>query len=179
MLRRVRTRNVGTVVKDDSYAPTFERIMNASHPLPGAQLRRVSHALHMRRVPLEPASARRFSIAIACLGVSYALSWIELPLGHILAMPADGASPVSSTLAAALTARALTGLLYALVALRYTWARWITVVLCFASALFVVPLLPLEWRVFELGALVTGFGLAMKLIAGALLALPLRARIGK
>ncbi|MGN6669490.1 MAG: hypothetical protein ACTHKH_21345 [Trinickia sp.] len=152
--------------------------MNASHRLPGAPARRPNDALRARRAPLEPASARRFAIAIACLGVSYALSWIELPLGHIAPVPADGASPVSSPLAAALTARALIGLLYALVALRFAWARWLTVVLCLASAVFVAPWLPLEWRVFPLGALVTGFGLAMKLVAGALLALPLRARAG-
>lgn len=149
-----------------------------SHPLPGTPVPRPSRAHRTRRVPLARASARRFAIAIACLGVSYALNWIELPLGHVALVPADSASPVSSTLAAALTARALIGLLYALVALRYGWARWLTVVLCLASALFVAPLLPLEWRVFRLGALITGFGLAMKLIAGGLLALPLRARAG-
>ncbi|WP_147297825.1 hypothetical protein [Trinickia dinghuensis] len=148
--------------------------MNASHPLPGAPTRRASHVLSARRVPLERGSARRFSIALACLGVSYALAWFELPLGQIASMPAEGASPVSSTLAAALTARVLIGLLYACVALRHPWARWITVVLCFASVALVAPLLPLEWRVFQLGALVTGVGLAGKLIAAVLLTLPLR-----
>jgi len=77
-------------------------------------------------------------------------------------------------LAAALTARAIVGVLYALVALRYAWARWITVVLSFASAALVGPLLPAEWSVFSLGALVTGIGLAAKLLAALLLALPLR-----
>ena len=150
--------------------------MNASHPLPGAPVQRPRHALRARRLPLAPRSARRFVTALACLGVAYALSWIELPLGHVSPVPGDAAAPLSSTLAAALTARALIGSLYALVALRFAWARWLTIMLCFASAVFVAPWLPLEWRVFPLGALVTGFGLAMKLIAGVLLALPLRAR---
>ncbi|WP_206957449.1 hypothetical protein [Trinickia acidisoli] len=153
--------------------------MSASHPshqLPGATPRRVRHPLAPRRAPLEPGAARRFSIALACLGVSYALAWIELPLGQIAPTSTDGAISLSSTLAAALTARVIVGLLYAFVALRRPWARWITVVLCFASVAFVGPLLPVEWRIFPLGALVTGLGLAGKLIAAVLLTLPLRTR---
>ena len=148
--------------------------MNASHPLPGAPTRRVRHTLATRRAPLEARSARRFSIALACLGVSYVLAWLELPLGQIAPPSADGVSAIAEPLAAALTARAIVGVLYALVALRYAWARWITVVLSFASAALVGPLLPAEWSVFSLGALVTGIGLAAKLLAALLLALPLR-----
>lgn len=150
--------------------------MNASHPLPGAPIRRPRRTLATRRVPLEPRAARRFSIALACLGMSYALTWIELPLGSLTPASPHGATPVAATLAAALTARVLIGLLYVFVALRHTWARWITVVLCFASAVFVVPLLPAEWRVFPFGTLVTGLGLACKLLAAVLLTLPLRTR---
>ena len=147
--------------------------MNASHPLPGAPTQRVRHALATRRAPLEARSARRFSIALACLGVSYALAWLELPLGHLALPSADGVSAIAEPLAAALTARAIVGALYAFVALRYAWARWIAVVLGFGSAVLVGPLLPAEWSVFSLGALVTGIGLAAKLLAAVLLALPL------
>jgi hypothetical protein len=151
--------------------------MNASHttrPLPGALTRRGRRAPATRRAPLEAGSARRFSIALACLGVSYALAWLELPFGQMATAPADGVSPITETLAAALTARAIIGLLYAFVALRYAWARWITVLLGFASAALVGPMLPGEWRVFALGALVTGLGLAAKVGAAVLLAWPLR-----
>ncbi len=148
--------------------------MNASRPLPGAPMRRVNRALSVRRMPLAPASARRFSIALACLGVSYALAWMELPLGQLAALPTANAAPGSWALAAALVARSMIGLLYAFVALRHAWARWLTVVLCFASVAFAGPMLPLEWHVFPLGAWVTGLGLAGKLIAAVLLSLPLR-----
>jgi hypothetical protein len=160
--------------------------MNASHPshpshashlLPGALLRRM-HPAHTRRMPFTPASARRFSIALACLGVSYALAWIELPLAQLASMPPADASPLSSTLsstlAAALVARLIVGVLYAFVALRHAWARWLTVALCLASVAFTAPLLPFEWHVFPLGAWVTGAGLAGKAIAALLLILPLR-----
>ena len=150
--------------------------MNASHSLPGARIRRVSHALTTRRPPLEPASAKRFSIALACLALSYALAWLELPLGQLATTPGASASPVSSALAAALTARLMIGLLYLFVALRHAWARWLTIALCAASIAFTAPLLPLEWQVFALGAWVTGLGLACKLIAAVLLMLPLRPR---
>jgi hypothetical protein len=152
--------------------------MNASHPshpLPGAPTPRVRHTLATRRAPLEAGSARRFSIALACLGMSYALAWLELPLGHAAPLSVvDGVSAIAEPLAAALTARAIVGLLYVFVALRYAWARWTTVVLGFASAALVGPLLPAEWGVFSLGALITGAGLAAKLLAALLLALPLR-----
>jgi hypothetical protein len=148
--------------------------MNASHPLSGAPTRHVRHALATRRAPLEARSARRFSIALACLGASYALAWLELPLGHTASPSGHSVSAIAEPLAAALTARAIIGLLYAFVALRHAWARWTTVVLGFASAALVGPLLPAEWGVFSLGALVTGIGLAAKLLAALLLALPLR-----
>ena len=148
--------------------------MNASHPLPGAPTRRVRHTQATRRAPLQARSAKRFSIALACLAVSYALAWLELPLGQIAPLSSDGVSAITEPLAAALTSRAIVGVLYAFVALRYAWARWITVVLGFASAALVGPLLPAEWTVFSLGALVTGIGLAAKLLAALLLALPLR-----
>ncbi|MGN6319819.1 hypothetical protein [Trinickia sp.] len=152
--------------------------MNASHPLPGARIRRVRLARPPRRAPLEPRAARRFAVALACLGISYALAWIELPLGQIAPAPAESAGAVPTALAAALTARALVGLLYALVALRYAWARWVTVLLGFGSVVFVAPLLPGEWSTYPLAALVTGLGLAGKLVAAVLLTLPLRTKIG-
>lgn len=148
--------------------------MNASHPLPGAPTRRVRHVPATRRAPLGARSARRFSIALASLGVSYALAWLELPLGHTASPLVNGVSAITEPLAAALTARVLIGILYAFVALRHAWARWTTVVLGFASAALVGPLLPAEWGVFSLGALITGVGLAAKLLAALLLALPLR-----
>lgn len=154
--------------------PLLRATMNASHPLPGAPMRRVRRAFSTRRAPLEPRSARRFAIALACLGLSYALTWIELELTQISPGPADATIAVSTPLAAALTARALMGLLYAFVALRHAWARWITVALGFASVALVTPLLPAEWNVFPLGALVTGLGLAAKLAAAILLTWPLR-----
>ena len=150
--------------------------MNASHPsrlIPGAPKRRVRHAPATRRAPLEARSARRFSIALACLGLSYALAWLELPLGHAASPSGNSISAITEPLAAALTARAIVGLLYAFVALRYAWARWTTVVLGVASAAMVGPMLPAEWGVFSLGALLTGIGLAAKLLAAVLLALPL------
>lgn len=151
--------------------------MNASHPLPDAPMRRVSQALRARRAPLEPASARRFSIALACLGLSYALAWLELPLAQFASIPAENATPVSPSLAAALTARVIVGVLYAFVALRHAWARWLTVALCLASIVLVSPLLPQEWVAFPLGASVTALELAAKLIAAVLLVLPLRIRL--
>lgn len=150
--------------------------MNASHPLPGAPIRRARRARPPRRTPLEPRAARRFAVALACLGISYALAWVELPLGQVAPAPAEGAGAVSTTLAAALTARAIVGLLYAFVALRYAWARWTTVLLGFGSAVLVGPLLPGEWSAYPLAALVTGLGLAGKLIAAVLLTLPLRTK---
>ncbi|KAA0085036.1 hypothetical protein C0Z19_07900 [Trinickia soli] len=108
--------------------------------------------------------------------MSYALAWLELSLGQNAPIAPDGAASVSTAMAAALTARALVGLLYVFVALRHAWARWVTVVLCFASVVLVAPLLPAEWRVFPVGALVTGLGLAAKLAAAILLTLPLRTR---
>jgi hypothetical protein len=151
--------------------------MNASRPLPDAPMRRVSQALRARRAPLEPASARRFSFALACLGVSYALAWFELPLAQFASIPAQSDAPLSSSLAAALTARVIVGVLYSFVALRYALARWLTVALCLASVALVSPLLPLEWRAFPLGAAVTCLELAAKLSAAVLLALPLRVQL--
>ncbi|WP_162878102.1 hypothetical protein [Trinickia diaoshuihuensis] len=157
---------------------TYQRaFMNASHPLPNAPMRRVSRALRTRRAALESASARRFSAALACLGVSYALAWLELPLAQFTSMPGQSGGAVSSSLAAALTARVIVGVLYTFVALRHAWARWLIVVLCLASVALVSPLLPLEWRNFPLGAAVTSLELAAKLVAAVLLALPLRIRL--
>jgi hypothetical protein len=112
------------------------------------------------------------------LGISYALAWIELPLGQIAPAPAESAGAVSTALAAALTARVLVGLLYALVALRYAWARWVAVLLGFGSVVLVGPLLPGEWSTYPLAALITGLGLAGKLVAAVLLTLPLRTKSG-
>jgi hypothetical protein len=116
-------------------------------------------------------------MALACLSVSYALAWFELPLAQFASIPAPSDAPVSSSLAAALTARVIVGVLYSFVALRHAWARWLTVALCLASAVLVSPLLPLEWRAFPLGAAVTSLELAAKLFAALLLALPLRIQL--
>lgn len=151
--------------------------MNASHPIPGAAMRRVRHAFEARLDALEPRAAKRFCTALVCLGASYALAWAEIPLWLSTAPPGDASAPGAALpLAAAITARVLVGVLYAFVALRHAWARWLTVALCILSVAFVGPLVPAEWHVLPLGSLVTALGLGCKLAAAVLLMLPLRTR---
>ncbi|HEV3106679.1 MAG TPA: hypothetical protein VGZ01_13425 [Trinickia sp.] len=148
--------------------------MTASHPIPGAPMRRMRHAIETRLHSLEPRAARRFGTALVCLVASYALAWLEIPLSFFSA--AAESPPATSSLAAAIIARVLVGVLYVFVALGRAWARWLTVALCLLSVALVTPLLALEWRVLPLGALVTALGLACKLAAAVLLILPLAAR---
>jgi hypothetical protein len=147
--------------------------MNASHTFPGAPMRRMRHTIETRLQSLEPRAARRFGTALVCLGASYALAWLEIPLAFL---SSPGGERATSSLTAAITARLLLGLLYVFVALGQAWARWATVVLCLLSVVLVSPLLPAEWRVLPLGALVTLLGLACKLAAAVLLMLPLPIR---
>lgn len=150
--------------------------MNVSHPIPGYPLRRVCHLFEVRRHALEPRAATRLNIALMCLGVSYALAWLEIPLSFATSLPGESSMAGGSPLVAAIIARLLLGVLYAFVALCYGWARWLTVVMSLLAVVFVGPLLPAEWQTFALGALVTGTGLAAKLAAALLLIAPLRKR---
>jgi hypothetical protein len=149
--------------------------MNAGRPTPGAPRR------HIRLVPeggldsLEPRAARHFRTALACLVAGYALAWVEIPL-ELAISPSEATAAGASTLAAAVIARVLLGVLYLFVALRHAWARWTAVAHGFLSALFVAPMLPGEWQAFPLAALVTGLGVVCKLAAAILLMLPLRGR---
>ncbi|MDN7184205.1 hypothetical protein M0D69_40570 [Caballeronia sp. SEWSISQ10-4 2] len=102
--------------------------------------------------------------ALICLGVAYALSWAEMGLA-LIAGPGE---PVAALVAS----RALMGGLYVCVAFRLQWARWITVVLGFASVVLVAPMLGGEWRAFPAAALVTGAVLVCKLAASIFLLSP-------
>ncbi|SAL18626.1 hypothetical protein AWB69_01101 [Caballeronia udeis] len=104
------------------------------------------------------------STALVCLGLAYALSWVEMGL----ALMTGPGEPVAALIAS----RALVGGLYACVAFRLQWARWITVVLGFASVVLVGPMLGAEWRAFPAAALVTGAVLVFKLAASILLLSP-------
>ncbi|RKP43422.1 hypothetical protein [Trinickia fusca] len=150
--------------------------MNVSHPIPGDPLRRVYHLFEARHHALEPRAARRLNIALMCLGVSYALAWLEIPLSFAMSPPGDASMAGDSPLVAAITACVLLGALYTFVALCYAWARWLTVVMSLLSVVFVGPLLPAEWQTFALGALVTSTGLAAKFAAALLLIAPLHKR---
>jgi hypothetical protein len=146
--------------------------MSAGGPIPGAPRR------HIQLVPereLPPGDARRFRLALACIFVGYALAWVEIPL-ELAVSPSEATAADASPLAAAIVARVLLGVLYLFVAFRHAWARWTVVALGFVSALFVAPMLPGEWQVFPVAALVTGLGVVCKLAAAILLMLPLRTR---
>jgi hypothetical protein len=104
------------------------------------------------------------SAAMACLGVAYALSWLELALAVMV-----GGASASAPVAAMVASRVLLGGLYLCVALRLQWARWLTVALGLASAIFVGPMLGAEWSAFPLAALVTGATLVCKLGASLFL----------
>jgi len=111
-----------------------------------------------------PWREQAFSIALVCLGLAYALSWAEMGL----ALMTGPSEPVSALIAS----RALVGGLFICVAFRLQWARWITVVLGFASVVLVGPMLGAEWRAFPVAALVTGAVLVFKLAASIFLLSP-------
>jgi hypothetical protein len=104
------------------------------------------------------------STALVCLGLAYALSWAETGL----ALMTGPGEPIAALIAS----RALIGGLYLCVALRLQWARWVTVVLGFASAVLVGPMLGAEWRAIPVAALVTGIVLVFKLAASIFLLSP-------
>ncbi|OXC72332.1 hypothetical protein BSU04_42670 [Caballeronia sordidicola] len=104
------------------------------------------------------------STALVCLGLAYALSWAEMGLA-LMTGPGEPA-------AALFASRALIGGLYVCVALRLQWARWMTVVLGFASVVLVGPMLGAEWRALHVAALVTGAVLVFKLAASIFLLSP-------
>jgi hypothetical protein len=149
--------------------------MNVSHLLPGAPRPRGRLTPSAGLGSLEPAAARRWRIALLCLLAGYTLAWIELLLAFPVS-PGETARIAASPLVAAVLARILLGVLYLLVALRRAWARWTVVALGFLSAFCVTPMLPGEWNVFPLAALVTGSGVVCKLAAAVLLMLPTRVR---
>jgi hypothetical protein len=104
------------------------------------------------------------STALVCLGLAYALSWAEMGL----ALMTGPGEPIAALIAS----RALIGGLYLCVAFRLQWARWITVVLGFASVVLVGPMLAAEWHVIPVAALVTGIVLVFKLAASIFLLSP-------
>lgn len=123
-----------------------------------------NEALQHTRGVRAPWREHALSTALVCLGVAYVLSWAEMGL----ALMTGPGEPI-----AALTAsRALIGGLYICAAFRLQWARWITVVLGFASVVLVSPMLGAEWHAFPLAALVTGTVLAFKLAASICLLSP-------
>lgn len=117
-----------------------------------------------RRTPWTQWTQQAFSIAIACLGVAYVLSWAELGLAFMTG-PNEPLAPL-------IASRVLVGGLYACVAMRLQWARWTAVALGIASVAFVGPMLAAEWRMFPTAAFVTGAMLAAKLAASVLLLSP-------
>ncbi|WP_244816365.1 hypothetical protein [Caballeronia sp. Lep1P3] len=119
------------------------------------------------------ASEQRFRTALACLGAAYALSWAELALALAMGFPGDAAS---HPIAASIVSRVLVGLLYLCVASRLQWARWLTVVLGFATVLLVAPTLALQWHVFPAAAAVSGLALACRLAASLYLLSPMPRR---
>jgi hypothetical protein len=156
------------------HAKTCEQTMNASRPIPGAPMRRIRLLPKGGPDELEPDDARRLRRALVCMFAGYAVAWVEIPMQ--LALSPSDANVDASSLAAAVVARVLLGVLYLLVAFHCAWARWTVVALGFLSAFFVTPMLPSEWEVFPLAALVTALGVVCKLVAAILLMLPLRPR---
>jgi hypothetical protein len=102
--------------------------------------------------------------AMACLGVAYALSWLELALSVMV-----GAGSTSAPVAAMAASRVLLGGLYLCVALRLQWARWLTVALGLVSVIVVGPMLGAEWSAYPVAAVVTGATLVCKLAASLFL----------
>lgn len=112
-----------------------------------------------------------FSAALICLGVAYALSWVEMALAMMT-------SPAGNT-AALITSHVLMGGLYLCVALRLQWARWLTVALGVGAVLLVGPMVGPEWRAFPLAAVVTGAMLVCKLAASLFLLSPVSSRAAR
>ncbi len=123
-----------------------------------------NEALQQTQSVRAPWRERALSTALVCLGLAYALSWAEMGL----ALMTGPGEPVAALIAS----RALIGGLYVCVAFRLQWARWITVVLGFASVVLVGPMLGAEWRAFPVAALVTGVVLVFKLAASIFLLSP-------
>ena len=153
--------------------PRIRRMQHdaSKRPAPGASMtttntysnQTIDQARHAQGVR-GPWREQALSTALVCLGVAYALSWVEMGL----ALMTGPGEPVAAMIAS----RALVGGLYACVAFRLQWARWITVVLGFASVALVGPMLGAEWRAFPAAALVTGAVLVFKLAASILLLSP-------
>jgi hypothetical protein len=116
-----------------------------------------------------PTSDHRFRHALACLGAAWALSWAELALAVSVGLPGEA---TAHPLAASVVSRVLVALLYACVAARLQWARWVTVALGIVSVAFVAPTLALQWHVFPAAAVVCGAGLVCKLAASFYLIRP-------
>jgi hypothetical protein len=110
-----------------------------------------------------------FAAAMASLAAAYVLSWLELVSVMIAGMPGDAGD---HPLAASIVSRVLVGMLYLSVAWRLQWARWLTVLLGFASVALVGPTLALQWQVFPAGAMVSGMALACRLSASVCLMAP-------
>jgi len=111
-----------------------------------------------------PTRSAAFSTALACLGVAYALSWVEMGIA-LLGSTHEPAAPM-------VVSHVLVGALYACVAFRLQWARWVTVALGIGSVIVVGPMVGAEWRVIPLAALVTGSALVCKLAASLFLLSP-------
>jgi hypothetical protein len=119
---------------------------------------------HAQDAPV-PLHASLLSVALACLGVAYALSWLEFALAVIIGTGSTGATPIAAMVAS----RVLMGGLYLCVAFRLVWARWLTVAIGLASVIFVGPMLGAEWNAFPGGAVITGAELVCKLAASVFL----------
>jgi hypothetical protein len=115
-------------------------------------------------------SDHRFTYALACLGAAWTLSWAELALAFSIGLPGDA---TAHPLAASVVSRVLVALLYACVAARLQWARWVTVALGLVSVAFVAPTLALQWHVFPAAAVVCGAGLVCKLAGSFYLIRPI------
>jgi hypothetical protein len=105
------------------------------------------------------------SAALACLGVAYALSWLEFALAVMVTPASASATPVAAMIAS----RILIGGLYLCVAFRLQWARWLTVALGLVSVTLVGPMLGAEWTALPGAAVVTGATLVCKLAASLFL----------
>ena len=123
-----------------------------------------NEALQQTQGVRAPWRNQALSTALVCLGLAYALSWAEMGL----ALMNGPGEPIAALIAS----RALIGGLYACVAFRLQWARWITVVLGFTSVVLVGPMLGAEWHAFPVAALVTGVVLVFKLAASMFLLSP-------
>ncbi len=123
-----------------------------------------NEALQQTQGVRAPWRKQAFSTALVCLGLAYALSWVEMGL----ALMTGPGEPIAALIAS----RALIAGLYGCVAFRLQWARWITVVLGFTSVVLVGPMLGAEWHAFPVAALVTGVVLVLKLAASIFLLSP-------